>query len=110
MNIILKPIGKSADDLRFFILADHRHAGGITVHSVNPPSFSYGVAITGEMRRRGIAKAALALLFGRMKALGFTRASVQIEAGNAASLALHAALGFMKTGEKDGVVSMEKHI
>ena len=108
--IEIKHIGKSADDLRFFILADGRHAGGVTVHSVNPPAFSYGVAIARDMRRRGVAKAALPLLFGHMRALGFTCVRVEIESGNAASLALHAALGFHKTGESSGVVFMEMQI
>ena len=102
MNIILNHIGKSADDLRFFILLDGQHAGGVTVHSVNPPQFSYGIAIARPMRRKGIARAALPLLFDHMQKLGFTRAIVQIAPDNAASLALHRALGFIlihTTGE-----------
>ena len=70
-DIELKWIGKSADDLRFFILSGGRHAGGVTVHSVNPPSFSYGIAIAPAMRRRGIAREALSLLFEDMKRRGF---------------------------------------
>ena len=97
MSIQLKHIGKSADDLRFFILRDGQHAGGITVHSVNAPIFSYGIAIAREQRKKGIARAALPLLFAHMRALGFTRAVVRIAPGNAASLALHAALGFAHT-------------
>ena len=65
--ITLRHIGKSADDLRFFILSDGLHAGGITVHSVNPPRFSYGIAVAPGLRRRGVAKAALPLLFEEMK-------------------------------------------
>ena len=95
--IEIKHIGKSADDLRFFILLDGQHAGGITVHSVNMPQFSYGIAIAKAMRRKGIARAALPLLFDRMSSLGFTRAVVQIAPDNAASLVLHAALGFTQT-------------
>ena len=97
MSIQINHIGKSADDLRFFILLDGRHAGGITVHSVNPPDFSYGIAIAKDMRRKGIARAALPLLFERMKSAGFTRAVVQIAPDNAASFALHASLGFALT-------------
>ncbi|MBR5301421.1 MAG: GNAT family N-acetyltransferase [Clostridia bacterium] len=92
--IEIKHIGKSADDLRFFILMDGQHAGGITVHSVNPPQFSYGVAIAANMRRKGVARAALPLLFEQMRRKGFSKAVVQIAPENAASLALHAALGF----------------
>ena len=97
MSIQLKHIGKSADDLRFFILLDGQHAGGITVHSVNMPQFSYGIAIAKGMRRKGIARAALPLLFERMQQLGFARAVVQIAPDNAASLALHRSLGFILT-------------
>lgn len=97
MMIELQPIGKSADDLRFFILSDGRHAGGITVHSVKAPSFSYGIAVAPGMRRRGVARAALPLLFAQMKRRGFSRAVVQVASDNAASLALHASLGFEVT-------------
>ena len=97
--IELKFIGKSADDLRFFILMDGKHAGGITVHSVNPPSFSYGVAVSPQMRRRGVAKAALPLLFDAMKQRGFSHVVVQIARENAASLALHRSLGFVSAGQ-----------
>lgn len=95
----IKHIGKSADDLRFFILLDGRHAGGITVHSINPPEFSYGVAIARDMRRKGVARAALPLLFEEMKHRGFSTAVVQIAPDNIASLALHRALGFAQVDE-----------
>ena len=90
----IRHIGKSADDLRFFILLDGQHAGGITVHSVQPPRFSYGIAVAAGMRRRGAAKGALLLLFEEMKRCGFSQAVVQVAPSNAASLALHASLGF----------------
>jgi len=106
MNIALKHIGKSADDLRFFILLNGQHAGGITVHSANPPHFSYGIAIARNMRRKGIAKAALPLLFADMKRRGFTKALVQIEPDNAASLALHRVLGFEITAKDETAVTM----
>ena len=64
---------------------------------MNPPEFSYGIAIAKDMRRKGIARAALPLLFEHMMQLGFTRAVVQIAPDNAASLALHASLGFVLT-------------
>ena len=92
--VTLRHIGKSADDLRFFILSEGAHAGGITVHSVHPPRFSYGIAIAPALRRRGVAKAALSLLFEEMARRGFSQAVVQVAPGNAASLALHASLGF----------------
>ena len=92
--IEIRHIGKSADDLRFFILSEGQHAGGITVHSVHPPCFSYGIAVAPALRRRGVAKAALSLLFEEMARRGFSQAVVQVAPGNAASLALHASLGF----------------
>lgn len=99
MNVTLRHIGKSAGDLRFFILCDGRHAGGITVHSVRGTRFSYGIAVAPAMRRRGIARAALKLLFDRMQKLGFAEAVVQVAPENAASLALHAGLGFTRIAE-----------
>ena len=106
--ITIKHIGKSADDLRFFILLDGLHAGGVTVHSVKFPQFSYGVAIARDMRRRGVAKAALPLLFEAMKRRGLTRAVVQIAPENQASLALHAALGFVQTQATEDALCFER--
>ncbi len=94
--------------LRYFIRADGRHAGGITVHSVQGAQFSYGVAVSGDMRRHGIASAALPLLFETMKARGFSVCVVQIAPDNAASLALHRKLGFVQTGRNAQAVTMEK--
>lgn len=94
--------------LRYFIRADGRHAGGITVHSVQGAQFSYGVAVSGDMRRHGIASAALPLLFETMKARGFSACVVQIAPDNAASLALHRKLGFVQTGRNAQAVTMEK--
>ena len=94
--------------LRYFIRADGRHAGGITVHSVQGAQFSYGIAVSQAMRRRGIASAALPLLFETMKARGFTACVVQIAPDNAASLALHRKLGFVQTGRNARAVTMEK--
>ena len=104
--VTLRHIGKSADDLRFFILLDGVHAGGITVHSVQGTSFSYGIAVAPAMRRRGAAKAALPLLFERMAARGFTRAVVQVAPQNAASLALHRRLGFSVTHADEHAVTL----
>ena len=106
--ITIKHIGKSADDLRFFILLDGQHAGGITVHSIRDDSFSYGIAITPHVRRKGIAKAALPLLFDMMKRKGFARAVVQIAPDNAASLALHRALGFTLSSEADDALTLTR--
>ena len=94
--------------LRYFIRADGRHAGGITVHSAQGAQFSYGVAVSKAMRRRGIASAALPLLFETMKARGFSVCVVQIAPDNAASLALHRKLGFVHTGRNAQAVTLEK--
>ena len=104
----LKWIGKSADDLRFFILADGRHAGGITVHSIQGASFSYGIAITPALRRKGVAKAALPLLYDAMKQRGFSAVQVQIAPDNAASLALHASLGFTRVYRDTQQITLQR--
>ena len=106
MIIEFKHIGKSADDLRFFILKDGAHAGGVTVHSVCGTQFSYGVAVTETKRRQGVARTALPMLFVLMRRRGFTTAVVQVAEGNAASLALHQSLGFAETGRESGVVTL----
>lgn len=104
--IDLKWIGKGADDLRFFIRLDGAHAGGITVHSVCAPRFSYGIAVAPHLRRKGVAKEALLLLFAEMKRCGWTQAVVQVAQDNAASLALHRALGFMPVAKDESTVTL----
>ena len=108
MTVSLRFVGRHPQDLRWFIRADGRHAGGITVHSLHGGTFSYGIAVAPALRRQGIAKAALPLLFGEMEKRGCRRAAVQIEPGNAASLALHRALGFAETGRDSSAVYMER--
>ena len=58
------------------------------------------------MRRRGVAKAALPLLFERMATRGFTRAVVQVAPQNAASLSLHRRLGFSVTHADEHAVTL----
>ena len=106
--ITIAHIGKSADDLRFFILCDGQHAGGITVHSVKAPSFSYGIAVAPAMRRRGVAKAALPLLYADMKQRGFRTVQVQIAPDNIASIALHRSLGFLETSRNVQQIVLNK--
>lgn len=107
MRVSLLPLDPPPS-LRFFIRADGLHAGGITVHSVSGARFSYGIAVAGAMRRRGVASSALPLLFAAMKARGFAVCAVQIAPDNAASLALHRRLGFAETGRSAAAVTMEK--
>lgn len=108
MNVSIRHIGKSADDLRFFIYDAGSHAGGITVHSVSGDSFSYGIAVAREKRNRGVAKAALPLLYRFMKHRGFSLVFVAIAPDNAASLALHRSLGFKETGRDAQAIRMQK--
>ena len=97
MRVSLLPLDPPPS-LRFFIRADGLHAGGITVHSVSGTRFSYGIAVAGAMRRRGVASSAR----------GFAVCAVQIAPDNAASLALHRRLGFAETGRSTAAVTMEK--
>ena len=106
--IEIRHIVKSADDLRFFILMDKQHAGGITVHSINLPSFSYGIAVAPHMRKKGVAKSALPMLFESMKQRGFTQAVVRIASDNQASLSLHASLGFTPVSHTEDAITFEK--
>ena len=94
-DVSLRLIADEPGDLRFFIRAGGKHAGGITVHGRTGDSFSYGIAVPPALRGRGIASAALRLLFDEMRARGCARARVRIRSDNAASLALHRALGFL---------------
>lgn len=108
--ITLIHIGKSADDLRFFIRLDGRHAGGITVHSVRGDAFSYGIVVVPALRGQGVARDALAQLFALMRARGFARAVVSIAPDNAASLALHRVLGFRELSREEGAVRMVRKL
>ena len=110
MAVTIRYIGKSADELRFFISFHDQHAGGITVHSVKGNCFSYGIAVAPSLRRKGIAKAALSLLFEDMHKRGYARAVAKIAPDNAASLALHASLGFKENARNTQAVTMEKEI
>ena len=108
--ITLKYIGKSADDLRFFIHLDGRHAGGITIHSVSGDTFSYGILVVPALRGRGVARDALSQLLALMRTRGFARAVVSVAPENAASLALHRALGFRELSREGGVVRLEREL
>lgn len=107
-SVELLPVGE--DGLRFFIRLDGAHAGGVTVHSVCGDAFSYGIAVAPSLRGRGAAAGALTLLFERMRARGFARAVVRVREDNAASLALHEKLGFTRTAQGDGVVTLKKSL
>ena len=106
----LRFIGNDPWDLRFFILQKGRHAGGITVHSVQKHTFSYGIAISPAFRRKGIARDALLLLFEEMRSRGFTLCCVCIRKDNSASLCLHRRLGFAKVCQDPETIKMERRI
>ena len=108
MIVTLKFIGKTPDDRRYFIRAGGLHAGGITLHDVSAPSFSYGIAVKPIMRRQHVATAALTILFEKMRKEGFTDVRVQIEPNNEASLALHRRLGFAVIDRSEQAVTMTR--
>ena len=101
-------VGKNPGDLRWMIRADGRHAGGITVYPREGGVFSCGIAVIRTMRRRGVARRALLLLFREMADRGFTKCAAYIAPDNGASLALHRSIGFTETGRDDGCVRMER--
>ena len=107
-SITLFFIGKEPNDLRWFILLNERHAGGITIHSTNGSTFSYGIAIAPLLRRKGIASVALYMLFDLMKKKGYTLARTHIQLDNVASLRLHQALGFTEIKQTNNIVTMER--
>ena len=58
----------------------------------------HSVYVDDRFRRRGIARALVEALETRARALGKHAMIAGIEAGNAASIALHAGLGFVEVG------------
>ena len=107
-RISLRFIGKEPDDLRWFIRAGGRHAGGITVHSAEGSAFSYGVAVSPALRGRGVASAAIPLFYRIMQERGFSLARVRIKKDNIASLRLHRSLGFLETDRAEDTVTLER--
>ena len=78
------------------------------MHSVEGRRFSYGVAVTETKRCRGVASSALTQLFALMKSRGFTEVFVTVAPDNAASLALHRALGFAETARSANAVTLAR--
>ena len=109
-EVALRFIGLGEDDLRWFILYKGRHAGGITVYAGKGGSFSYGIAISPPLRGKGIAGAALRLLFADMAGRGYSRVWVIVLKTNEASLRLHRSLGFTVTGHVEDAVNMERKL
>lgn len=73
------------------------------------------LAVAPDKRRRGLGRALLRRLAQEAAALGASRMTLEVRAGNAAALALYAAEGFRETsrrprfyGGKEDAVLMEK--
>ena len=81
-----------ADVIGFASFGDFRPWEGY-LHSVE-----HSVYVAPEAQRRGAGAALLAALIGRAEALGKHAMLGGIEAGNAASLALHRRFGFQEVG------------
>ncbi|MCW5882512.1 MAG: GNAT family N-acetyltransferase [Anaerolineae bacterium] len=80
---------------------DGAAVGAIDTHSCSPRNgtFSYGIDIAREQRRRGYARAAIHLVLRwYFDELRYQKVTVSIHADNPASIALHTALGFTREG------------
>ena len=74
-------------------------AGGMVVeHDIE----ILDVAVAPERRRQGIARKLLSHVSYDAQMLGCTSASLEVEAGNDAAIALYASLGFMEAGRRRG--------
>lgn len=80
---------------------DGEPVGAMDTHSCSPRNgtFSYGVDIAHEHRRRGYAREAIHLVLRwYFEELRYQKATVNIHADNTASITLHEALGFTHEG------------
>lgn len=75
--------------------------GSIDTHHCNPRNgtFSYAIDIAREFQRHGYASEAIRLVLGwYFYELRYQKATVEVHADNAASIALHERLGFEREG------------
>lgn len=68
--------------------------GSVSLYSRHEGIVSHGVDIFPEHRRRGYGAAAVTLALEYAKSLGYKVVTAQVRKDNAASVALHAKLGF----------------
>lgn len=76
-------------------------AGSISTHACNPHTgtFSYGIDIVENFRRRGYAAEAIRLVLRYyFDELRYQKVTVSIHSSNCASLELHRSLGFQEEG------------
>lgn len=91
----------TGEDLQLAIetRSDRALVGSLSTSQPEPGTFSYGIGIGPQHRRRGYADDALNTLLGYMFGhRRFTKCEVGIYGSNTASLALHARLGFREEG------------
>lgn len=78
---------------------DRTLVGSLSTSQPEPSTFSYGIGIGPQHRRRGYADDAISTLLGYMFShRRFIKCEVGIYGCNTASLALHARLGFREEG------------
>ncbi len=82
----------------FAVTADGEVVGTVSLYHHSPSVVSDGPEIFPEHRRRGYAAAAVEQALAIARGRGYTIALAQIEADNAASIALHKRLGFETDG------------
>lgn len=95
---VLVAVDAAADDvLGYASFGDFRPFDGYRI------TVEHSVYVAASARRRGIGRALVAALPPLARACGKRVMIGGIEGGNAASLALHAGLGFAETGRLPGV-------
>jgi len=92
-----------ADEVFFFVIESGAGelVGQIDTHHVNrrDGTFSYGVSVRAERRRRGYASEAILLVLRYFfDELRYQKVTVEVHADNPASLRLHERLGFQQEG------------
>lgn len=81
--------------------ADGEAVGSIDTHDCRPRNgtFSYGIAVAAEHRRRGCASEAIRLVLRYyFDELRYQKVTSQVHSDNTASIGLHENLGFVKEG------------
>ena len=84
---------------------DGRFAGYVGMLHVLDEGYISNVAVRPEHRGRGIAKALVAELLARGRALGLSFVTLEVRVSNAPAIAVYAALGFREVGRRPGYYS-----